>query len=82
MIHIMLFPVLNLLCFYVSAFQSMCAMPNMAVFCSFSILCFPSMFLGYFWNDFEITAAAATTTTTTTTPCYTYTNKLETVHRA
>jgi len=31
---ISLVPVLNLLYFYISSFQSMCAVPNMAVFCS------------------------------------------------
>jgi len=30
--------VLNLLYFYISTFRSMCAVPNMAVFCSFIII--------------------------------------------
>jgi hypothetical protein len=34
MVPISLVPALALLCFYVSTFRSMCAVPNMAVFCS------------------------------------------------
>jgi hypothetical protein len=34
MVHITLFPMLNLLHFYISIFRSVCAVPNMAVFCS------------------------------------------------
>ena len=34
MVHLSLAPVLNLLHFYISTFQSICAVPNMAVFCS------------------------------------------------
>jgi len=33
-----LVPALALLFFYVSTFRSMCAMPNMAVFCSFNVM--------------------------------------------
>jgi len=45
--------VLNLLYFYSSTFQSMCAVPNMAVFCSSLTSRFPGMLLTYFLNDFE-----------------------------
>jgi hypothetical protein len=34
MVPISLVPALALLCFYVSTFRSMCAVPNMALFCS------------------------------------------------
>ena len=34
MVFISLLSVLNLLYFYISTFRSMCAVPNMAVFCS------------------------------------------------
>ena len=34
MVLISLVPALNLLYFYISSFRSMCAVPNMAVFCS------------------------------------------------
>ena len=49
---------LNLLYFYISSFQSVCAVPNMAVFCSSLTSCFPGMFLAYFLNDFEIVQVA------------------------
>jgi len=51
---ISLVPVLNLLYFYISTFRSMCAVPNMAVFCSSLTSCFPDMLLTYFLSDFEI----------------------------
>ena len=51
-------PVLNLLYFYISTFRSMCAVPNMAVFCSSLTSCFPGMLLTYFLNDFEIVPVA------------------------
>ena len=49
--------VLNLLYFYISTFRSMCAVPNMAVSCSF-LTCFPGMLLTYFLNDSEIVPVA------------------------
>ena len=36
----------------------MCAVPNMAVFCSSLTLCFPGMLLTYYLNDFEIVPIA------------------------
>jgi hypothetical protein len=54
MVLISLVSVLNLLYFYISTFRSMCAVPNMAVFCSSLTSCFPVMLLSYFLNDFEI----------------------------
>jgi hypothetical protein len=53
-VPISLVPALALLCFYVSTFRSMCAVPNMAVFCSSLTSWFPGMLLTYFLNDFEI----------------------------
>ena len=50
--------VLNLLYFYISTFRSMCAVPNMAVFCSSLTSCFPGMLLTYFLNDLEIVPVA------------------------
>jgi len=41
MVLISLVPVMNLLYFYISTFRSMCAVPNMAVFCNSFISCFP-----------------------------------------
>jgi len=54
MVLISLVSILNLLYFYVSTFRSMCAVPNMAVFCSSLTSCFPGMLFTYFLNDFEI----------------------------
>ena len=54
MVLISLVSVLNLLYFYISTFRSMCAVPNMAVFCSSVTSCFPGMLLTYFQNVFEI----------------------------
>ena len=58
MVLISLVPVLNLLYFYISTFRSMCAVPNVAVFCSYLTSCFPGMLLTYFLNDFEIIPVA------------------------
>ena len=41
MVLISFVPVLNLLYFYISTFRIMCAVPNMAVFCSSLTSCFP-----------------------------------------
>ena len=54
MVLILLLSVLNLLWFYIGTFRSMCAVPNMAVFCSSLTSWFPGMLLTYFLNDFEI----------------------------
>ena len=48
MVLISLVPMLNLLYFYISTFRSMCAVPNMAVFCSSLTSCFPGMLLMLF----------------------------------
>ena len=58
MVLISLVPVLNLLHFYISTFRSMCAVPNVAVFCSSFTSCFPGMLLTYFLNDFETVPVA------------------------
>jgi len=55
MVLISLVSVLNLLYFYISTFRSMCAVPNMAVFCISLTSYFTGMLLTYFLNDFEIT---------------------------
>jgi len=58
MVFISLVSVLNLLNFYISTFRSMCAVPNMAVFCSSLTSCFPGVLLTYFPSDFEIVSGA------------------------
>ena len=54
MVLISLVSLLNLLYLYISAFRSMCAVLNMAVFCSSLPSCFPGMLLTYFLNYFII----------------------------
>ena len=58
MVSLCLVPVLALLFFYVSTFRSMCAVPNMVVFCSSLTFCFPGMSLTYFLNDLEMVPVA------------------------
>ena len=58
MVLISLVSVLNLLYFHISTFRLMCAVPNMAVFCSSLTSCFPGMLLVYFLNEFEIVPVA------------------------
>ena len=55
---ISLVPALTPLYLYVSTFQSMCAVPNMAFFCSSLTSWFPGMLLRYFLNDFEMVPVA------------------------
>ena len=54
MVLVSLVSVSNLLYFYISTFRSMCAVPNMAVFCNYLTSWFPGIFLTYFLNDSEI----------------------------
>ena len=54
MVPLCLVPALALLFFYVSTFRSMCAVPNMAVFCSSLTSWFPGMSPTYFLNDLEM----------------------------
>jgi len=54
MVPLCLVPALVLLFFYISTFRSMCAVPNMAVFCSSLTSWFPGISLTYFLNDLEI----------------------------
>ena len=51
--HVLLFRALNILHVYISTFRSVCAVPNMAVFCSALISCFPGELLRYFLSDLE-----------------------------
>jgi hypothetical protein len=54
MVSLSLAPVLALMYFYIRTFRSMCAVSNVAVFCSSLTSWFPGMVLTYFLNDFEI----------------------------
>ena len=58
MVHTSLAPVLNVSHFYISTFRSMCAVPNMAVFCSFLTSWIPSTLVRHFLNDFEMVPVA------------------------
>ena len=58
MVLISLFPVLTLLYLYASTFRNICAVPNMAVFCSSLTSWFPGMLLTYFLNDFKMVPVA------------------------
>ena len=51
-------PALARLYFYVSTFRSMCAVANVAVFCSSLTLWFPGILLMHFLNDFEMVPVA------------------------
>ena len=54
----MLFPMKNVLYFSISTFRSVCAVPNMAVFCTSLISYFPVMLLRYFLDDSEMVPVA------------------------
>jgi hypothetical protein len=58
MVRISLVPALIPLYLYVSTSRSMCAVPNMAVFCSSLTSWFPGMLITYFLNDFEMVPVA------------------------
>jgi len=58
MVPLFLVPALALLFLYVSSSRSMCAVPNMAVFCSSLTPWFPGMSLPYFLNDLEMVPVA------------------------
>ena len=62
MVLISLVSMLNVLYFYISTFRSMCAVPDIAVFCSSFTSCFPGMLLTYFLNDSEIVPVAPSIT--------------------
>jgi hypothetical protein len=53
-VPLMLTPMFHVSYFYITTFQSTCAVPNMAIFCNALISCFPVMLLTYFLNHFEM----------------------------
>jgi len=61
----MLLLIFNIFYFYISTFQSLCAVPNMAVFCSSLISRFPAMLPRYFLNYFDIFPVALVITSIT-----------------
>jgi hypothetical protein len=58
MVPISLAAALTLMYFYISTFRSMCAVPNMAVFCSSLTSWFPGIVLTYFLTYFEMVPVA------------------------
>jgi len=58
-LHVTLLPMFNVLYFYISTSCSMCAVTNMAVFCSSLILCFAGVLLRYCLNYFEMASVAS-----------------------
>ena len=58
MVHVMLFPKLNVWYFYISTFRIMYAAPNMALFCNSLISCVPDVLRGYFLNDSQMVPVA------------------------
>jgi hypothetical protein len=58
MVPISLTAALVLMFFYISTFRSMCAVTNMAIFCSSLNSWCPGMVLTYFLNDFEVVLIA------------------------
>jgi hypothetical protein len=58
MVPVSLVPVLTLLYFYVNTFRTVCAVRNMAVFCSCLTSWFSGMLLTYFLNDLEVAPVA------------------------
>ena len=58
MIRVMLFPMIYVMYFAISAFRSMCAVTTMAVLYTVLTLCFPGTLLRYFLNNFDIVPVA------------------------
>jgi len=60
MVHIIIFPTLNILYFYeyISTLLSMCAVPCVAVCCGSLMSCFSYTLFRYFLNDFEMVPVA------------------------
>jgi hypothetical protein len=54
MAPISLVPALTLMYFYISTFRSMCAVPNMAVFCSFIIIIILFYFFQFHKNPVHV----------------------------
>jgi hypothetical protein len=57
-LHVMLFPPLIVLHFYISTSRNMCSVYNMAVFCSFLISCSPGTLLRYCLSEFKMVPVA------------------------
>jgi hypothetical protein len=58
MIHVMLLVRLHVLHFHISTSRSVCIVPQVAVYYSSLISCFPGLLVGYFLNDLEVVPIA------------------------
>jgi hypothetical protein len=58
MVYVMLFQMMNVLYFTISAFRSMCAVTSKAVLYSSLMLFLPGALLRYFLNNFDFTPVA------------------------
>jgi hypothetical protein len=59
MLHVMLYPMINLLCLYISPSRSLCAVLSVSGFRSFFFTSsFPSTLFRYFLDDFEVVPVA------------------------
>jgi hypothetical protein len=56
-LHVMPFPILNVLHFHLSTFRSLCAALSVTVFCS-SLMCFPGMLFRYRLNNSDMVPVA------------------------
>jgi hypothetical protein len=56
MVHVILFPMINVMYFYINTFRSICAVSNRGVFffCKYLMSCCPGMLVRYFLNDCEM----------------------------
>jgi hypothetical protein len=59
MVHVMLFHMLNVLYSYISTFQNMCAVPNIAIslgpqFCAFPVCCSEIFWITFRWFHFPL----------------------------
>jgi len=54
MVHLTLFPIIYIPYLHISTFRKMSEVPNMVIFCTSLMSCFPSMLFGYFLNYFEM----------------------------
>jgi hypothetical protein len=62
MVHLILFPILNIFYFHITTFPNNCAVPNMAAVHNSSMPCSPGMLLRYFLNILEMVPVNPTIT--------------------
>ena len=60
-IHVMLFPMMNVLYIHIRTFRSMCSVPFVVAFCSSLVSCLTGIWSGYFLNNTEMVPSAPVT---------------------